>query len=29
MREVAAKYDPQQVFQKLVPRGFKISNLKP
>lgn len=25
MREVAARYDPQQVFQKLCPGGFKIS----
>lgn len=28
MREVAAKYDPEQVFQKLCPGGFKISDVK-
>ena len=30
MRDVAAKYDPNQVFQKLCPGGFKLSqaNLK-
>lgn len=28
MREVAAKYDPKQVFQKLCPGGFKISNVR-
>jgi hypothetical protein len=27
MKEVAAKYDPEQVFQKLVPGGFKISKV--
>lgn len=27
MREVAAKYDPQQVFQTLCPGGFKISKV--
>lgn len=25
LREVAAKYDPGEVFQKLVPGGFKVS----
>jgi hypothetical protein len=28
MREVAAKYDPRQVFQKLCPGGYKISDVK-
>ncbi|WXC56403.1 hypothetical protein SNK03_002339 [Fusarium graminearum] len=28
MKDAAAKYDPNQVFQKLVPGGFKISNVK-
>jgi len=28
MREVARKYDPEQVFQLLCPGGFKISNVK-
>jgi Berberine and berberine like len=28
IREVAAKYDPTQVFQKLCPGGFKISEVK-
>ena len=28
MREVAVKYDPNQVFQKLCPGGFKISDVK-
>ena len=28
MRDVAAKYDPEQVFQKLCPGGFKISDVK-
>ncbi|KAG7417235.1 hypothetical protein LZL87_007037 [Fusarium oxysporum] len=28
MKDAAAKYDPQQVFQKLVPGGFKISDVK-
>ena len=28
MRDVAAKYDPKQVFQKLCLGGFKISNVK-
>ncbi|KAI1389101.1 FAD-binding domain-containing protein [Hypoxylon trugodes] len=27
MKEVAAKYDPQQVFQKLCPGGWKISDV--
>jgi hypothetical protein len=27
MKEAAAKYDPEQVFQKLVPGGFKISEV--
>jgi hypothetical protein len=27
MKEVAIKYDPAQVFQKLVPGGFKISKV--
>lgn len=27
LRDVAAKYDPEQVFQKRVPGGFKISNV--
>lgn len=27
MRDAAAKYDPQQVFQKLCPGGWKISDL--
>lgn len=27
MKKVAAKYDPEQVFQKLCPGGFKISNV--
>lgn len=26
MRAVSKKYDPDQVFQKLVPGGFKLSN---
>lgn len=26
-KDVAAKYDPEQVFQKRVPGGFKVSNL--
>ncbi|KAF5025129.1 hypothetical protein F66182_2830 [Fusarium sp. NRRL 66182] len=28
MKDAAAKYDPEQVFQKLVPGGFKISHVK-
>ncbi|KAL9110010.1 MAG: hypothetical protein Q9227_005349 [Pyrenula ochraceoflavens] len=28
MKEVAAKYDPKEVFQKLCPGGFKISDVK-
>ncbi|KAH7198520.1 uncharacterized protein B0J16DRAFT_330511 [Fusarium flagelliforme] len=28
MKDAAAKYDPDQVFQKLVPGGFKISDVK-
>ena len=28
MKEAAAKYDPEQVFQKLCPGGFKISDVK-
>lgn len=28
MRRVAAKYDPEQVFQRLCPGGFKISQVK-
>ncbi|KAF2228635.1 hypothetical protein EV356DRAFT_457348, partial [Viridothelium virens] len=28
MKDVAARYDPQQIFQKLSPGGIKISNLK-
>jgi hypothetical protein len=28
MRDVAAKYDPHQVFQTLCPGGFKISHVK-
>ncbi|UZP34741.1 hypothetical protein NXS19_002557 [Fusarium pseudograminearum] len=28
MKDAAAKYDPGQVFQKLVPGGFKISDVK-
>lgn len=28
LKEVAAKYDPDQVFQKLCPGGFKISGVK-
>lgn len=28
MRQVAAKYDPEQVFQRLCPGGFKISEVK-
>ena len=28
IRDVAAKYDPEQVFQKLCPGGFKISDVK-
>jgi hypothetical protein len=28
MRDVAAKYDPDQVFQKLCPGGFKISKVE-
>lgn len=28
LKEVAVKYDPQEVFQKLVPGGFKISEVK-
>ncbi|KAI9714693.1 MAG: hypothetical protein M1828_001122 [Chrysothrix sp. TS-e1954] len=28
LRDVAAEYDPQQVFQKLCPGGFKISQTK-
>lgn len=28
MRDVAAKYDPTQVFQTLCPGGFKISHVK-
>ncbi|KAM0558281.1 hypothetical protein ACHAPJ_004975 [Fusarium lateritium] len=28
MKDAAAKYDPEQVFQKLVPGGFKISDVK-
>lgn len=28
MRDAAAKYDPDQVFQKLCPGGFKISAVK-
>ena len=28
MKDVAAKYDPKGVFQKLCPGGFKISNVK-
>ena len=28
MRDVAAKYDPKQIFQKLCPGGFKISDVK-
>ncbi|ORY68841.1 uncharacterized protein BCR38DRAFT_424481 [Pseudomassariella vexata] len=28
IRDVAAKYDPDQVFQKLCPGGFKISDVK-
>lgn len=27
MKEVAAKYDPEQVFQKLCPGGFKLSQI--
>lgn len=27
MKKMAAKYDPEQVFQKLCPGGFKISNV--
>lgn len=27
LREVAKKYDPEEVFQKLVPGGFKISEV--
>ena len=27
MKEVAAKYDPEQVFQKLCPGGFKVSQI--
>lgn len=27
MKDAAAKYDPEQVFQKLVPGGFKISEV--
>lgn len=27
MRDTAAKYDPEQVFQKLCPGGFKISDV--
>ncbi|KAF4962282.1 hypothetical protein FSARC_9635 [Fusarium sarcochroum] len=28
MKDAAAKYDPEEVFQKLVPGGFKISDVK-
>lgn len=28
LKDVADKYDPHQAFQKLVPGGFKISNVK-
>ena len=28
MKDVAAKYDPEQVFQTLCPGGFKLSNVK-
>lgn len=28
MREVAAKYDPQRVFQELCPGGFKLAGVK-
>ncbi|KAI8672946.1 hypothetical protein LRP88_02532 [Fusarium phalaenopsidis] len=28
MKDAAAKYDPQEVFQKLCPGGFKISDVK-
>jgi hypothetical protein len=28
MKEAAAKYDPQQVFQNLCPGGFKISHVE-
>lgn len=28
MKEVAAKYDPDRVFQNLCPGGFKISDVK-
>ena len=28
MRKVAAKYDPEQVFQKLCPGGFKLSDVQ-
>ena len=28
IRDVAARYDPEQVFQKLCPGGFKISDVK-
>lgn len=28
MRQAAAKYDPDQIFQRLCPGGFKISNVK-
>ncbi|KAI1375604.1 hypothetical protein F4677DRAFT_421859 [Hypoxylon crocopeplum] len=28
LKEVAAKYDPEQVFQRLCPGGFKISQVK-
>lgn len=29
MKSVAAKYDPEVVFQKLVPGGFKVSKARP
>jgi hypothetical protein len=28
MKEAAKKYDPSEVFQKLVPGGFKISKVE-
>lgn len=28
MKDAAAKYDPEQVFQNLVPGGFKISDVE-
>lgn len=28
LKDVAARYDPEQVFQKLCPGGFKISDVK-